>query len=283
MLAISRLELRWETIAIATSCDPAGLNIHLFARGIEPPVKPRRAWSRLSRRVSAGLCLVLPFLFVTHVAFSQPALAQPFPPGKAIFEQHCAKCHGDSGQGISAVVSIAGPCLQAEHNRGKVVAAVELGPGHMPSFVYTLSLPQIHAVADYVTHDIAVIPLDNGDLSEGGKLFRRNCAACHRTAVRGGALAFIGTNAPALTGDSAAIVAGAIRWGPGPMPAFPAAAISDQQVASIVKYVSYVQHPASPGGSPLNWYGPVAEGFAAWVGVLLLVCLTFWIERGGKG
>jgi len=181
------------------------------------------------------------------------------------------------------VVSIAGPCLQAEHNPGKVMAAIELGPEHMPSFVYTLSVPQIHAVADYVTQDLAVIPLSNGDMSDGGRLFRQYCAACHRTAVRGGALAFVGANAPALTGKSAALVAGAIRWGPGPMPAFPAAAISDKQVASIVEYVRYVQNPPSPGGSPMNWYGPVAEGFAAWVGVLLLVLLTVWIERGGRG
>ena len=229
------------------------------------------------------MCITLPFLFVTHVAFSQPALTQPFLSGKAIFEQHCAKCHGDRGQGISAVVSIAGPCLQAEHNPGRVMAAVELGPGHMPSFVYSLSLPQIHAVAEYVTQNIAVIPLGNGDIGEGGRLFRQYCASCHRTAVRGGALAFVGTNAPALTDHSAAIIAGAIRWGPGPMPAFPAAAISDKEISSIVDYIGYVQNPASPGGNPLNWYGPVAEGFAAWVGVLLLVFLTIWIERGGKG
>ena len=196
---------------------------------------------------------------------------------------HCSKCHGDRGQGISAVVSIAGPCLQAEHNSGNVMAAVEIGPGHMPRFVYTLTLAQIRAVTDYVTQDIAVIPFEKGDIGQGGKLFRQYCAACHRTAVRGGALAFVGTNAPALTDDSAALVAGAIRWGPGPMPAFTAAAISNKQVWSIVDYIRYVQHPPNPGGNPLNWYGPVAEGFAAWVGLLLLVLLTFWIEKGGKG
>ena len=153
----------------------------------------------------------------------------------------------------------------------------------MPSFAHTLSLPQIRAVADYVTQDLADILYSKGDISQGGKRFREDCAGCHRTAVRGGALAFVGTNAPALTNLSGALVAGAIRWGPGPMPAFPAAAISDQQIWSIVDYVKYVQHPPSPGGIAMHWYGPVAEGFATWVGVLALVLLTFWIERGGKG
>lgn len=192
-------------------------------------------------------------------------------------------CHGDQGQGVSAVVSIAGPNLQAEHDVGRVMTAIEVGPSHMPAFSRVLSVPDIHAAADYVTQKIAVIPMTGGNLSEGGELFRMYCATCHRTAVRGGALVFDGKNAPALVDKSKALVAGAIRWGPGPMPKFPPAVLSDQQVASIAEYVAYVQHPASPGGSPLNWYGPVAEGFVAWVIVLAMTVLTMWIERGGKG
>lgn len=233
--------------------------------------------------MSRAFYLSLPLFFIASHALSQPAKAGSIPDGKAIFAERCSRCHGDRGQGISAVVSVAGPCLQAEHNPGQVVAAVELGPKHMPSFVRTLSLDQIHAVANYVTQDLAIIPLEQGDMAEGGKLFRQYCAACHRTAVRGGALAFVGTNAPALTGDSAALMAGAIRWGPGPMPAFPPAAISDRQVWSIVDYIRYVQQPPNPGGDAMNWLGPVAEGFVAWVGVLALIFLTIWIERGGKG
>lgn len=233
--------------------------------------------------MSRAFCLILPFTFIIPAALSQPSVSGSPTEGETIFEGHCARCHGDRGQGISAVVSIAGPCLEAEHNRGMVIAAVELGPGHMPSFVHTLSLTQIRAVADYVAQDLAVIPFEEGDMAQGGKLFRQYCAACHRTAVRGGALAFVGTNAPALTNDSAALMAGAIRWGPGPMPAFPAAAISDQQVWSIVDYIRYVQHPPNPGGDAMSWLGPVAEGFVAWIGVLALILLTTWIERGGKG
>jgi len=72
------------------------------------------------------------------------------------------------------------------------------------------------------------------DLGEGGKLFRDYCAASHRTAVRGGALAFTGRNAPALTDMSAALIAGVVRWGPGTMPAFPEPVMSDQQLSSVV-------------------------------------------------
>ena len=153
----------------------------------------------------------------------------------------------------------------------------------MPQFQYVLSVEQMHAVSDYVAQQIADIPLGGGDLSHGGELFRAYCASCHRTAVRGGALAFVGTNAPSLTGKSAALVAGAIRWGPGPMPSFPPKVLNDHDVASIVLYVRRVQQPPNPGGNPMNWYGPVAEGFAAWAGMLLMVGIAAWIEKGGKG
>lgn len=229
------------------------------------------------------LCVLILMLLTSGVAHCQQPESGATPDGAAIFAQHCAVCHGDHGQGISSVISIAGPSLQAEHNHGTVMTAVETGPSHMPSFVRILTVPQIRSVAYYVTQHLAVIPLSGGNVAEGGILFRKNCAECHRTAVRGGALAYAGINAPALVGKSPALVAGAIRWGPGPMPPFPKSVISDEQLASIVKYVSFAQNPPSPGGNPLNFYGPVAEGFVGWVGVLALILFTVWIERGGRG
>lgn len=163
------------------------------------------------------------------------------------------------------------------------MTAVEVGPSHMPRFEYVLSVADMHAVSDYVAQKLAVIPLDGGDVGRGGEWFRLYCAACHRTAVRGGALGFVGTNAPDLEHKSAALIAGAIRWGPGPMPKFPAGVLDDHQVASIVAYIQTIQHPVNPGGDPLRWYGPTSEGFVAWVIVLAMLAITFWIEKGGKG
>ena len=212
----------------------------------------------------------------------QNKAAQP-PDGSAIFASKCSMCHGEQGQGIAAAVSIAGPSLKAEHETGKVMAAVESGPSHMPAFSRVLSVEQIRAVSYYVTTQLAVIPLAAGDLSEGGKLFRLYCAPCHRTAVRGGPLAFAGRNAPALTNKSAALVAGAIRWGPGTMPSFPPAVLNNRQLDSVVQYVRFVQHPPNPGGNPLKYFGPGSEGLAAAVVVLILIGITGWIELGGKG
>lgn len=215
--------------------------------------------------------------------FAFPQSPPNAPDGQAIFVARCAKCHGEHGEGISAAITIAGPRIQAVHDPSEVITAMEVGPSHMPSFAYVLTTPEMYAVANYVTQTLAVIPIGGGNLSEGGALFRIYCASCHRTAVRGGALAFAGTNAPQLTDKSAALIAGAIRWGPGPMPSFPPSTLSDQQLASIVEYVKYVQQPPSPGGIPLHWYGPVAEGFIAWSAILVLILITGWIEKGGKG
>lgn len=230
----------------------------------------------------ASAAFLLPLLLVS-AGWGQQAPNVPTGRGQQIFQQHCAVCHGDRGQGRSAVVTIAGPNLQAEHNLGQVMTAIETGPSHMPAFSQVLSVPDIRSVAHYVTQKIATIPLNGGNLSRGGVLFRVYCAACHRTAVRGGALAFTGVNAPDLSRKSPALIAGAIRWGPGPMPRFPASVLSNHQVASIVDYIRYVQHPPAPGGSPMNWYGPVAEGFAAWVAMFCIIAASMWIERGGKG
>ena len=220
--------------------------------------------------------------FPAAVAAAATTATTP-PDGKAIFAKHCAVCHGEMGQGRSAVTSIAGPNLQAEHNEGHILSAVEVGPSHMPSFAYVLSIPEMQAVATYVSQQIAIIPLAGGNLSDGGKLFRAYCAACHRTSVRGGALAFTDINAPALTDKSSALIAGAIRWGPGPMPSFPQQVLTDKQLASIVDYVKFAQHPPSPGGATMNFYGPSAEGFVGFLGLFLLIGLSMWIEKGGKG
>ena len=216
-------------------------------------------------------------------AFSQDTQSVSPPSGEKIFSQRCASCHGPRGEGVNAVITFAGPSLQAEHDSGLAMTAMEVGPSHMPSFAYVLSVEEMRAVADYVTHELAVIPITGGNLSQGGVLFREYCAPCHQTAATGGALVFTGINAPSLAGRSPAMIAGAIRSGPGPMPAFPTSVLSDQQMASIVDYVQFVEHPPSPGGNSLGWYGPVAEGFVAWVVVFIIVLSTAWIEKGGRG
>jgi ubiquinol-cytochrome c reductase cytochrome c subunit len=205
------------------------------------------------------------------------------PDGQAIFEQRCSECHGDHGQGVSAAISMAGPPLLAVHDPATVMTAMEVGPSQMPRFAFVLSVEQMRAVAAYVTQQLAVMPINQGNLPEGGKLYRVYCDACHGPTVRGGVLAFVGINPPSLATTSLPVIAGVVRTGLGPMPSFPPQVLSDQQIDSIVKYVQFMQHPPDAGGSPLGYFGPVAEGFIAWIALFVIIGICGWIEKGGKG
>jgi len=237
----------------------------------------------LSRYACAFLMVCFAALPLRCLAAVQAAADQDGAVGSEVFAKQCSTCHGELGQGKAAAVTILGPSLQAEHDLGQVMSAVESGPSHMPAFSRVLSAEEIREVSRYVTSQIAVIPMSGGDIGEGGKLFRMYCATCHRTAVRGGAMAFTGRNAPDLANKSGALIAGAIRWGPGTMPSFPESVLNDQQLDSIVEYVKFVQHPPNPGGNPLKYFGPVSEGCVGAAGLLALIGIAGWIERGGKG
>jgi ubiquinol-cytochrome c reductase cytochrome c subunit len=276
------IPLRQDCHSNSAAARPAHIAVNLLFIQERVQIHARRV-AGVTPTLVGWLASALLLALALPAAFCQQNPGAPPPDGKAIFHERCAKCHGEQGEGISSVVTIAGPDIQAEHNMGQVMAAVEVGPEHMPAFSWVLTVPEIRAVSEYVTQKLAVIPLSGGDLSEGGKLFRIDCAVCHRTAVRGGALAFTGINAPNLTSEPAPLIAGAIRWGPGPMPKFPPSLIDDKQLDSIVEYVRYVQHPPSPGGSPMEYIGPVAEGCVTWIVVFGLIAVTTWIEKGGKG
>ena len=233
-----------------------------------------RKWKRW---LPVAFCYLLMVSLVPDFAFSQPKDKTVSVNAADLYSRYCAVCHGPEGRGKI------GPSLQASHNPQDVVQIVRTGKGIMPGFAKQLSPDQVQALAAYVTQKLAVISLESGNLSEGGVLYRLNCSPCHRTAVRGGALAFASTNAPPLTGLSAGTIAGAIRSGPGPMPAFPPSVFDDKQLASIVKYVRFMQQPPSPGGLPLNYYGPVSEGLVALLTVVILALIGSWIEGKSKG
>lgn len=216
----------------------------------------------------------------------QPSTGPPpnsAPNGAQIFAQRCSTCHGDRGQGISVPSGIAGPSLQAVHEHGDVVAAMQIGPSHMPRFAYVLSMREMDAVADYVTQELATIPVMQGEIGQGGELYRAYCGPCHHAAARGGVMVYTGVDAPDISHKSPALIAGAIRWGPGPMPSFPPTVLNDKQLWSIVDYVQLMKKPPQPGGNALHWMGPVPEGLVAWVTVFVLIGVVGWIERGGKG
>jgi ubiquinol-cytochrome c reductase cytochrome c subunit len=144
--------------------------------------------------------------------------------------------------------------------------------------------PVIKQLDDYISAltggtgpDIPTV--GHGDLADGGELFRLQCAACHAWAGDGGALEH--REAPTTHPADARQIAEAVRSGPGLMPAFGNAALTDDQLASVVSYVRYLAKPDDRGGNPLGHLGPFAEGLMTFVAIVALLALTRWIgERG---
>jgi ubiquinol-cytochrome c reductase cytochrome c subunit len=123
------------------------------------------------------------------------------------------------------------------------------------------------------------VDIARGNLSQGGTLFRFNCAACHSSTGVGGALSY-GSDAPSLKAATPQQMGEAMRTGPGQMPVFGPDTLSAHQVNSIARYVTYLQNPDDPGGFSLGRIGPITEGMVALlVGIPLLLFVTTRIEE----
>jgi mono/diheme cytochrome c family protein len=180
-----------------------------------------------------------------------------------LFENNCAVCHGNQGQGGVA------PALAGNKNLANanyVISRIVMGGGGMFSFNSKLSSEQIAKVASYIrtswgnnfgavtlaqvkqkhSNSSAASSPSPGGVSGGASLGARSsggagaqifvqqgCAACHGVSGEGG----IG---PKLAGDTrlenTTYVVTRILGGGGPMPAF-AAKLSASQIAKVATYI----------------------------------------------
>lgn len=199
--------------------------------------------------------------------------------GAAVYAEECSTCHGADAEGGLTQPNLHGlPISNASID--SVAEIVRDGRNRMDSMAGELSEAQIAAVASYVVNTWGAV----GDVALGGELFRLNCAGCHGAAGRGGALIYSETNAPSLETGSDAITVGAIRKGPGTMPAFNEAVLDSASVASIAEYLHVIREPSRPGGLAVAPPGPVTEGLLAGVlGLGAALILAAWVTRGGRG
>lgn len=227
--------------------------------------------------------------------------------GQLLFNAHCESCHGYQGRGGQ---TSAPPLV----NVGAAAADFYLTTGRMP-----LNDPANQALRHHPYFNesqirqldayIAALPMITGSnvqgpsipsvnplcttstpnpkqpgcvtLSQGQSLFAINCAQCHQAAGSGGMLSK-GNVVPSLHNANITQVAEAMRVGPKPMPVFSPKVISQEQMSAIAHYVKYLQRPANPGGLGISHFGPVAEGFVAFVvgGVILLFAARMIGTRG---
>ena len=203
--------------------------------------------------------------------------------GRELYLQGCSTCHGLNLQGGAGGPSLIGS--------GEAAVVFQVESGRMPLAFGKVQAPrkkvqystaEIDQLAAYVQANGGgpTLPegdLTDGDLQEGGELFRTNCSSCHNFAGAGGALTY-GKYAPRLEPASARVIYTAMQSGPESMPRFSDGQLTVEEKQAITKYVRYITRAAQPGGSDLGKMGPVPEGLVTWVvGITLLVIATLWI------
>lgn len=199
--------------------------------------------------------------------------------GQRLYEANCSTCHGLTGDGTAN-----GPTLQGV---GPASVQFMLTTGRMP-LANPNAQPQrqeprfseaeIDALLAYVAtiapggEPIPAVDPAAGSLSEGAAVFLDNCAACHGAGASGDSIGG-GQIAPSLGEATPQQIAEAVRTGPGTMPVFNPRSLPEQQLNSLVRYVTWLNDGGGGGGGDqLGRVGAVAEGLIAGVvGLGLLV------------
>ncbi len=209
--------------------------------------------------------------------------------GRVTWLRDCAVCHGPDARGGQG-----GPDIT---DRGAASIDFMVTTGRMP--LPSPSAPLQRRPSPYDAREQRALveyaaTLVNGpaipevttrgvDVARGGQLYRERCASCHQAAGGGGAIAK-GADAPDLSAATPVQVVEALRIGPGAMPTFPDASISEAEADQIAAYVEVLQDPADPGGIDLGRLGPVPEGLIAWVfglGTIIVITRLLGQRRSG--
>jgi ubiquinol-cytochrome c reductase cytochrome c subunit len=204
--------------------------------------------------------------------------------GRELYERSCITCHGENLEGVPN----RGPSLIGV---GEAAVYFQVHTGRMPLVRQEADAPdkpavfsdeEIDQLMAYVQANGGgpTLPsgdLRDGDLAEGGELFRLNCASCHNFVGEGGALSS-GKAAPSLADSNDLEIYTAMLTGPENMPVFGDNQLTPEEKRSIINYVQTIQGQADPGGAGIGRIGPVAEGLVAWVvGIGVLMFGIFWM------
>jgi len=263
-----------------------------------PSAKTPSRLARLRRRLSgaAALGAVLIVVGVGYTAAAsagtpggaraatQPQDSVEVRKGRHLYEEGCITCHGMILQGVQnrgpSLIGVGQAAVYFQVITGRMPLARQEAQASRKQPRYTPE--QVDQIAAYVQSvgGGPVIPggnLRDGDLAEGGELFRINCASCHNFAGRGGALS-AGKRAPELTPATDKELYGAMLSGPQNMPVFGENQITPEQKRAIINYVQTLKQTKDPGGSGIGRLGPVPEGLVIWiVGIGALILTILWI------
>jgi ubiquinol-cytochrome c reductase cytochrome c subunit len=205
--------------------------------------------------------------------------------GKSLFITSCSSCHGLNAEGTSDGPSLIGV--------GAAAVDFQVGTGRMPMQSKGAQAPikprvfneeETKALAAYVASlgPGPAIPTEDmyatdGDMQEGGEIFRTNCASCHNFAGNGGVLTR-GKYAVSLKETSTKHMYEAMLTGPQAMPVFNDGVLTPEQKKDVITYLKALHNEPDPGGNALGRIGPVGEGLLMWTVVLsVLVAFAIWL------
>lgn len=205
--------------------------------------------------------------------------------GEALFRTNCATCHGPGAEGREGFPSLIGVGaaavdFQVSTGRMPMQATGPQAPAKPPVFDEE-EIAQLAAYVASLAPGPAIPTADQvdptlGDPANGMALFRTNCAMCHGSIGRGGALTE-GKYAPSLAGSTPTQIYEAMLTGPSSMPVFNDANLTPEEKRDIIAFLDE-QKQGSPGGTDLGAVGPVSEGLWVWVvGMGLLLGAAVWI------
>ena len=112
----------------------------------------RHPWTLRSAAACLGTLVLAP-----AAALTQPEKApEPVGEGAALFNRHCAKCHGRDGRAkrfrgmMLGARNLTNPEWQERATDERIATAIRKGPGPMPSFAEKLSPAEIDTLVAYV-------------------------------------------------------------------------------------------------------------------------------------
>ena len=204
--------------------------------------------------------------------------------GRQLYQVSCITCHGANLQGVTgrgpSLIMVGSGSVYFQVSTGRMPA---VGQGaYEPRKQAKYNEKQIQQLMAYV-QSIGGGPqlpngnLRDGDIAQGGELFRLNCASCHGTTFRGAPLS-AGKIAPSLLDANDLQIYAAMLSGPESMPVFSDNQLTPDQKRDIIAYVQTLKASKDPGGHGIARIGPVSEAIVIWVvGVGALMVAILWI------
>ena len=234
--------------------------------------------------VGGGYALLAP----TSNADQKAMSAADIEKGRELFNNSCITCHGANLQGVAgrgpSLIGVGSAATYFQVSTGRMPAAGQAAEELRKTPKFTED--QTQQIAAYVDSVGGGPQAPTGDLrgdaaniSEGGELFRLNCASCHNFAGKGAPLS-AGKVAPSLNEATDKQIYTAMLSGPENMPVFSDNQITPEQKKAIIDYIQNLKASKDPGGAGLDRIGPVSEGLVIWtVGLGALMLAILWIGR----